>query len=287
MLKRLRQIRSAFALLNPEEVRRVANHPLQIGLVAASPSAYAEMEDFLLPATVSHIHRLATMERIHRAGDQDLPGKFDLVLYDPALPAPGDAFLFHRDNPRRTVDEVLLARNDLGLPLARTSPPFRRSVVDSIVHAVSKENALFAVATALPNVVPNLIELPWAVSEFASDTAFITFNQIRMAFLIAGACGGPMGFSEQKAEVASIVAGAFGWRTLARELAGKMPFGTGLVAKGGIAFAGTYVIGKGLAHLHHAGRNHTAVERRAAYAEGLEKGRNMIRGALEPPSAAG
>ena len=43
-----------------------------------------------------------------------------------------------------------------------------------------------------------------------------------------------MGYGEQKTEVASITAGAFGWRAVARELAGKIPLGGGLVPKAAI-----------------------------------------------------
>ena len=89
-----------------------------------------------------------------------------------------------------------------------------------------------------------MIELPWAIGEFASDTAFLTMNQIRMAFLIAAASDRPIGYREQRSEIASIVAGAFGWRALARELVGKVPFGGGLIPKAGIAYAGTFAVGR-------------------------------------------
>jgi uncharacterized protein (DUF697 family) len=118
------------------------------------------------------------------------------------------------------------------------------------VQAVARENALFAIATALPNVVPNFLELPWAVSEFASDTVFLTVNQIRMAFLIAAASGAEVGLGSQKGEILSIAAGALGWRAIARELAGKIPLGGGLIPKGAIAYAATFVIGKSLEYYH-------------------------------------
>ena len=72
--------------------------------------------------------------------------------------------------------------------------------MDRIIMSIARENALFAIATALPNIVPSLIELPWAFGEFASDTAFLTANQIRMAFQIAAACGHDVGFSDQKGD---------------------------------------------------------------------------------------
>jgi hypothetical protein len=163
--------------------------------------------------------------------------------------------------------------DDLALPLARRFPAFRKTVVDRIVLAVCRENALFAVATALPNIVPNLFELPWVLGEFASDTAFLTVNQIRMAFLIAAASGAEVSFSRQKLEIASIAAGAFGWRAIARELAGKIPLGAGLIPKGAIAFAGTFVVGKGLERYHRAAVPYTPEEREEAYQQAYEHGK--------------
>jgi len=42
------------------------------------------------------------------------------------------------------------------------------------------------VITALPDIIPSIVDLPWSIGEFASDTAFLTINQIRMAFLDRG-----------------------------------------------------------------------------------------------------
>jgi uncharacterized protein (DUF697 family) len=181
----------------------------------------------------------------------------------------------NRSHPESTWAEILNDKSDLDLALARQFPPFRRLVVDRIIHMVAKENALFAVATALPNVVPNLIELPWVVGEFASDTAFLTANQVRMAFQIAAACGKDVGLGKQKGTVLSIAAGAFGWRALARELVGKIPLGGGLIPKGAIAYAGTYVAGKGLELLHVHDGEPTAAQREQLYQEGLEHGRSF------------
>ena len=213
---------------------------------------------------------------LHRPTDQTLPERFDVVLYDQALPRPQNAFTFFRDDPQRTVREVLAANSDLGLPLARNFYPFRQPVVDRIIHTVSRENALFAVVTALPDIIPSIIELPWSIGEFATDTAFLTINQIRMAFLIAAASDKPIGYSLQKGEIASIVTGAFGWRAIARELVGKIPFGAGLVPKGAIAFAGTYVVGLSLDRFHRMGYGLSSAERRNSYQAAFQRGKGII-----------
>ena len=154
-------------------------------------------------------------------------------------------------------------------------------MVERTIHTIARENALFAVATALPDVVPSLIELPWAFGEFASDTAFLTGNQIRMAFLIAAACGRDAGFTNQKGAILSIAAGAFGWRALARELVGKIPLGGGLIPKGAIAYAGTFVVGKGLEHYYRGNAGYTRAQRRAVYREALERGRTVVESAAK------
>jgi len=273
MLKYVKQARAAFSMLNPDEVRKRAVRPLHIGLVATSGAGYAEMEDFLLPADLPREVRMLMMERIHRASEPVPPPQVDLVFYEHGIEAPEGTVGFNRLDPSETVASVLRQQEELTLALASQFPAFRKPVVDQIIHSVARENALFAVATALPNVVPNLIELPWAFGEFASDTAFLTANQVRMAFLISAAHGKEIGFAPQKMQIGSIVAGAFGWRAIARELAGKIPLGGGLIPKGAIAYAGTMVVGKGLEYFHKNNRHLPQEHHERVYRESLEKGR--------------
>jgi len=285
MLQYIKQAKSAIALLNPEEVKKRAERPLIVGLVAEGSQAYADIEDFLVPAGVTHQKRMQVMRSVYRASDAGIPEKYDLVLYEQGLPCPTTAFTFFRDDPTRTMDEILDAREDLWLVLARSFEPFRKAVVDRVIGAVARENGLFAVASALPNVMPNLLELPWAVGEFASDTAFITMNQVRMAFLVAAASDRRVGYKEQMAELLSIAAGAFGWRALARELVGFIPLGGGLLPKGAIAFAATYVLGKGLEHFYGVGYGFTRAQRRDAYQVAYDRGKEVVGAVLRKGEA--
>ena len=99
---------------------------------------------------------------MYRANDAEIPEKFDLVLYEQGLPCPESAFTFFPSDPERSIAEIIGARDDLWLVLARSFYPFRKPVVDRIVTSVARENAIFAVASALPNAVPSFLELPWA-----------------------------------------------------------------------------------------------------------------------------
>jgi hypothetical protein len=271
----LTEIKRAITNLRPEEVRQAADRRLAIGLVATNSAAYHAMEQFLAPSDLSPSRRAETLSMLHRAGDPGIPQRFDLVLYEHLLPLAENAFTFYSGEPGRTVKEILAARSELGLPLGRHFQPFRRPVLNEVMFRISKENALFSLATALPNIVPSLVELPWAIGEFASDTAFLTMNQIRMAFLIAAASDSPIGYREQKAEIVSILTGAFGFRAVARELVGKIPFGGGLIPKAAVAFAGTYVVGLSLERYHRVGYGLTREERRREYEGALVHGRTV------------
>lgn len=275
MLKTLSQARAAMSMLNPNEILSRARRPVHIGLVAQSAAAYSQMEEYLLPTWLPLEDRTYRLDHLHRVGEPGTPETVDLILFEQGLPASQGTYTFYRDNPAETVAEILRGNDDIALPLARQFPAFRAPVVERTIHAVARENALFAVTTALPDIIPSLIELPWAFGEFASDTLFLTGNQIRMAFLIAAAYGREVGFSEQKGPIVTIAAGAFGWRAIARELVGKIPLGGGLIPKGAIAYAGTYAVGKGLELLYRGSGGLSKAERRSIYREGLDRGREI------------
>ena len=196
MLKVLKQAKAAFSLLSADEIQKQAERPIHFGLVADGSAAYAEMEELLVPSTLPRPEWRERMGQVHRANDPDVINSVDVVLYEPGLPCPMGSYSLNRSHPETTWSEILSDKTDLDLALARQFPAFRRLVVDRIIHMVSRENTLFAVATALPNVVPSLIELPWTFGEFASDTAFLTANQVRMAFQIAAACGKNVGLRQ-------------------------------------------------------------------------------------------
>jgi hypothetical protein len=276
----IKHVRQAVKYLNPDEVCRAAAQPLNIGLVAPSADALWDMERYFCPPELSPAKRAHVARMLHRISEVGRTVPYDFEVWDDSLAMPAHAFAFDPRNPERTVYEVLKRRPDLALPLARHIAPFRKPVIDQIVASVSKENALFSLATALPDVVP-ILSLPWAVGEFASDTAFLTMNQIRMTFMIAAASDRPVGYREQKGEVGSIIAGAFGFRAIARELVGKIPMGGGLIPKAAIAWTGTQVVGASMERLYRIGYAYTREERRSAYYDLFERGKQMAQSLLD------
>jgi hypothetical protein len=281
-----KNIKEAIGNLDPEEARRHAERPIRLFLYADSDRAYRQMEEFFAPPDLSDARRAQLQQRIYRATDGFLPSQAnDLEIYLEDSPqevprATSRVFAFHPDRPMYTVHSVLEERRDLAIPLAVHIQPFREEVSRRIIKKVAKENALFALATALPDIVP-FLSLPWAIGEFASDTALLTANQFRMAFLLAAANDRDIGYREQKAEVVSIMMGAFGWRALARELAGKIPLGGGLIPKAAIAYAGTRVVGLSLERLYRIGHAYTRAERRLAYEDALQRGKTFATSLLD------
>jgi hypothetical protein len=277
-------VKDAIRNLDPEDIRKHTERPLRLLLYADSEGQYRDMEDYLLPRDLSAAKRAQARRLIHRGSEGPGPGaNGDLEIYfDPSreLSGESDVFGFDPAAPNATVHQILHRRPDLAVPLALHVLPFREEVSRRMVKKIARENALFSLATALPDIVP-FISLPWAIGEFASDTAFLTANQIRMAFLLAAANDRDIGYHEQRGEIASIILGAFGWRALARELVGKIPWGGGLVPKAAIAYAGTRVVGLSLERYYRLGKAYTRAERRLAYQDALERGKQMVGGLIE------
>jgi hypothetical protein len=273
----LSEVKRALANLKPGEVLEAAERPVRVGLVAASQDSLGRMEGYLVPAHLSAQRRAESLQMLIRSGSADC----DIEIYESCLLRPAKAFSLDFDAPEDCVRRILRRREDLALPLARQFYPFRKPAAHHLIRTVAKENALFSLVTALPDMVPSLISLPWAVGEFGSDTAFLTGNQIRMAFSLAAGSDRQPGYREQKSEIASIIAGAFGWKALARELVGKVPFGGGLIPKAGIAWAGTFVVGLSLERLYSVGYGFTRAERRSVYEEAYQHGREIAGMLLE------
>lgn len=267
--------------LNPHDVREMAERELNVGLTALTEDGLNRMWDFLAPERLSERKKGELVRLVHPMGPRlpgmpEPPAHLDLELWEEGLTKPPQAFTFYKRDPERTVREIIEKRDELGVPLSRQFVVFRKPVTEKIINTVSQENALFSIATSLPNIVPSFLSLPFAVGEFASDTAFITANQLRMAFLLAGANDRPIGYREQKAQIASVIAGAFGWRSLARQLISKVPFGAGVASKATVAYAGTWIVGRGLHKLYAIGGQLSRDEREDLYDEGIAKGKAVV-----------
>lgn len=270
----LMNIKKGLSTLNPKNVREMSEREVHVALHAASQEGFQRMENFFL-GDLSPSRRRESALLLTRAPIPMLGQQYDLAVYDVDTAAPRGALVFRPDNTHHFVEKTLATYLDLGVSLAKSFLPFRRPYIERVIAKTCRENTLFSITTALPDVIPNIIELPWAVAEFASDTAFLTMNQVRMAFLIAAASDREVGYMEQKPEIATVIGSAFGWRALARQVVGKIPFGGGLIGKAAVAYAGTKVLGLSLDHYYSIGFTYTREERDRLYADAFRQGKKV------------
>ena len=265
------QVASALRTLNPEQVRSMVRRPVTFGVLAADECCVEEIHDFLFPRP----YGCASRNTLRIATEDDF-ARVTVGFSERGVPHPAHFYAFDRIDPRASASTLLREHEDAWLPLASNFPGFRRSVSELLTWKIAKENTLFTVATALPNIVPSVLTLPWSVGEYASDSAFLTLNQVRLSFLLAAAHGQEVGYDRQSLKIGSIIGAAVGWRALARQLVSKIPAGGGLLSKGLIAFAGTYAVGRGLEHWYREGTLLGSAAQREHYANALRRGRETV-----------
>lgn len=112
------------------------------------------------------------------------------------------------------------------LPFAVAYPFVRRPLAQESVRATSLQNAGVGVVVFVPG----------------ADMPIMTANQAKMVLQIAAAYGEPLG-PERVKELAGVLAGAFFFRGVARQLSGVVP-ALGWAVKGTLGYVGTQAIGR-------------------------------------------
>lgn len=126
--------------------------------------------------------------------------------------------------------------------LAKNCPPLRPLVADQLIARVSRENTGISFVSSIPSGIP-IIGIVAGLFAVTGETVILTANQLRLCLRIAGLYGYDLDFFTRIAEIWPVIAGAFGWKTLARAAVGYIP-AAGPVLKASIAFAGTRVCGE-------------------------------------------
>ena len=174
-------------------------------------------------------------------------------------------------------------RPGLMLALARRFPAFRIPACNAIIRATSKVNASVAIISALPGIWPiSAIILP---ASSLADVILLTKNQLMMVMRLAAAHGKKPAYTRQVKELLSVVGGALGWRTLARELVGIVPGGVGVALKATIAYSGTAAAGKAALWYYQTGKTPSPAAIRAAYAESEADAQTEVNALREGPQA--
>lgn len=289
----LAYIWKAFGQLNPANVRKESERVIRVGVVGRE-ELLREAAAFLLGPDPTAYDRagdvLVLLPTPLDAAAYGILPRCDIVLYQagsvdtlPGL-ANGRGFRFRSVDDLPALINRILNEPSLSyahLPLARAIPAFRPEVTKRIIQSVSIENAIFVASTSLGNVVPNPLQPLTSVAEALGDLVVLTANQYRMLFMLAAAHNQQLGLAQQAPEAASILGAAFGWRSVARELVGKIPLGGGVLPKAAIAFAGTWAVGDGLVYYYTTGKRLTREDVKKRFEEAYEKGRVAVESAVE------
>ena len=269
-----------------KEIAKEAHKPFAVAVVG-DPEARERVFDLLFPgATDLDVLPQRSLIRTFdsTSSEDDFPqqfGSFDMVIdagggrveAPPGIRLYSLAEVGGRD---RLIERVLEERPDLALSLARRFPGFREPAAERIIRETALANAEFAMLSALPGVIP--VIGPLLPAGAIGDMFMLTKNQAMMMYRLAAIYELPLDVSSRAGDLTPILAQAFGWRTLAREILGFVPGGVGLVARGTIAYAGTTAIGKGIHALYKTGKQPTRAQLREFYRQSLASGREVVVG---------
>jgi uncharacterized protein (DUF697 family) len=201
----------------------------------------------------------------------------DLLVSFPGGPGPTDfrpADTIRIERPEELIPRILEHRPDLRIAAARRFPGFRPAAAEQVVREVSRINAEFATIAAIPSLIPAL--LPFFPAMAGADLLVLTKNQVIMMFRLAAIYGEDLDLKSRIRETLPVIGGAFGWRTIARELAGALPGPLGIPIKAGIAYSGTYAAGRAAQMVFDEGRRPTRQEMLRIYQEGSRLAREAV-----------
>jgi uncharacterized protein (DUF697 family) len=141
--------------------------------------------------------------------------------------------------------------------VGRRLPALRETVAAKLTRDAAMNALKVAGASAVVDHVP---VLGFVLGAFASGADMFAITGIQMTLMLnIGAAYGRDPDLSAMWELLPVVGGGFGWRALAREVAGFIPVG-GVFIKAAIAYAGTVVVGEGVAYYYRNNGRQMGVE---------------------------
>ena len=242
-----------------EQVRREYETLFRVGIAgdpaaveAATQALVGDLEGqprkeamrFLYPAVMPLEERME--EQLSRCEEVlSLPGGPDITDLRPAHVTP-------LARPDDAVTSLLALRPERRVAIARRLPGCRKAVADQLIHQVSTVNAQFAAVSNVATVIP---PIAWLIPAGAgADLLMLTKNQLLLVFRLGAIYDHEPTLRARWPELAPVVGSALGWRSLARAVASRLPFALGFASKTGMAYAGTYVVGRSAQYYYENGR---------------------------------
>jgi len=143
----------------------------------------------------------------------------------------------------RVFAHIVDASKGVEIAVGRRLPPLRESVAAKLTRDAANNALKVALASAVVDHIP-VVGVVLGAFASAGDMVAITGIQMMLLLHIQAAYGKDPDV-QRMWQLLPVIGGGFGWRTLARELAGFVPV-AGIAIKGAIAYAGTLVVGEGV-----------------------------------------
>ena len=163
------------------------------------------------------------------------------------------------------------------IAVGRRLPVLRDCVASKLTRDAANNALKVAIASAVVDHIPVVGIVLGAVAS-AGDMVAITGIQVMLMLHIEAVYGRDPDVARTW-QVLPVIGGGFGWRTLARELAGFVPV-AGIAIKGAIAYAGTMVVGEGVTFFHEHGSHMTKGQAATLYEhaknDALRFGRDLL-----------
>lgn len=190
------------------------------------------------------------------------------------LPEPVFIEEVEREESRAFAPYIVSLSPNLQMAIAKNFSPFREEVASRLINTTSKQNLIIALASSMPSNIP-IIGIIFGIFSVTGETAVLTANQVKLWLQLAAIFGKKVDFFDRMAEILPLVVGAFGWRSIAREIGGLIP-GAGLVIKPTIAYSATYLTGKIAYWFYEKGNKLSPSEKRKIYDEAKREAKKLI-----------
>ncbi|MGZ3507704.1 MAG: hypothetical protein ACXWNK_03320 [Vulcanimicrobiaceae bacterium] len=186
----------------------------------------------------------------------------------PSAPAPGAYAEYtvpalSREALRgRVFPHVVDCCKGVEIAVGRRLPSLRETIAAKLTRDAANSALKVALASAVIDHIP-VVGIVLGAFASAGDMVAITGIQMMLLLHIEATYGRDPDV-QRMWQLLPVVGGGFGWRMLARELAGFIPV-AGLAIKGAIAYAGTIVVGEGVTFFLEHGRHMSSGQASSIY----------------------
>jgi uncharacterized protein (DUF697 family) len=218
----------------PDATRRLreilgvgADEPLRDGRGLLVHAAVAGHDPTLAAAVMAGSKREGRRVLAFLIGTPDERAELERLILDAQPLEPSNvAHVATLDDPAPILATVARVLADDAVAAALRHPVLRETVADTLVARAARQ----AGATGVVAVIPG------------ADLPAITLIQVRLVAQLAALHGRPLDV-RRGLEIAGVLAGAIGWRALARRAVASVPV-AGFAVRGGVAYSATRAVGE-------------------------------------------